>query len=368
MTAISMIRIAGFKPLYWIGKRLIVSRGYTLYWTDEALSAPRVFARLPVPSSWRIKSFSRISERIFRGGIQTAERIDPDHILVTTRTILWRVNLISGEVAMDFMIPDNRRLLFLTALDVDADGTVQLAFGEYFDNPSKVPVRIWTRDRGVRGIWSCSFTFSSGEINHVHNICRGTNSTEWYVLTGDFGGGAGIWRTDASFSFMTPVVRGSQAHRATWLRTHWDGSMTFATDTQLQFNSLRTLTLAQDAATTEELAPTAGSSIYYQFANDGIYFSTAVEPGKPTGSFIRDLFSSEIGEGIRGSDAVIYHFGPTVGMSEIFRARKDIIPLRLGQFGSFMFPSGTCPAGYLAVYAVALRGYDDQCLLFSTPT
>lgn len=360
-----MVKLKGFKPLYWIGNRLIVSRKYSLYWTDKEFSTPQLFAKLPIPISWRIKSATRLSERIFRSGIQTAELINNDFILIVVRSTIWRTNLKTGETVLEFTIPQNKRLLFLTQIKLNGDSESEIAFGEYFDNPKKTPVNLWKRTSGINGNWSIAYTYNEGEINHVHNICPGDNSDEWFVLTGDFKEGAGIWKANKEFKTINPLVRGKQYYRATWLHTSQRGSIIYATDTQIESNYIQIINKSNPINIKKRI-PINGSSIYYQKTlGDTIYFSTAVEPGEPTGNFIADIFSSKRGPGIKSSESVIYSYSTLNGLREITRKSKDWLPLRLGQFGTFMFPGGQCPDDCLIVYASALTKIDNYCIKLS---
>lgn len=359
--------LKNFKPLYWVGKRLILSRGYSLYWSDEALSTPQKFSELPVSFGLRLKSFFRLTERLFRAGIQTAELIDESHLLVVTRSFIWCVNIETGIVSFDFEIPVGRRLLFLTKVFGNNNQAASILFGEYFNNPDKESVRIWRRSCKKNSSWTIVHTFAEGEINHVHNICVGADSSELFVLTGDFGLGAAIWKTDLEFTKLNPVFRGSQDFRATWLRIN-NQSLIYATDSQLIKNHLKVVFELDADSQPLNISPIEGSSIYFQNSANGIYFSTAVEPDEPSGNLLKDLFSREIGFGIRSANSVLYFYNFKGTLTEVFKAAKDIYPFRLGQFGTFMFPGGASPENTLVVQAVALKGIDGNCLLFNIPS
>jgi hypothetical protein len=358
--------LKNFKPLYWVGKRLVLSRGYSLYWSDETLSIPQIFSKLPVSFGLRVKSFFRLTERLFRSGIQTAELIDESHLLVVTRSFIWCVNLQTGSVSLDFEIPFGRRILFLTKV-IDNNNSSCILFGEYFNNPEKKSVHIWRRSCDKNSSWSIVHTFAEGEINHVHNICVGADSSELFVLTGDFGLGAAIWKTDLSFKKLKPVFRGSQDFRATWLRINND-LLIYATDSQLIKNNLKVVFKLGIGSQPLNFSPIEGSSIYFQNSANGVYFSTAVEPDEPSGNLLKDLFSREIGFGIRSANSVLYFYNFKGALTEVFKAAKDFYPFRLGQFGTFMFPGGTSPENILVVQAVALKRIDGNCLLFNVPS
>ena len=47
----------------------------------------------------------------------------------------------------------------------------------------------------------------------------------------------------------------------------------------------------------------------------------------------------------------------------VFSAKKDWMPFYLGQFGTFMFPSGVFPSNCCVAYCVGLSGVEGECIV-----
>ena len=177
-------------------------------------------------------------------------------------------------------------------------------------------------------------------------------------MTGDFGDGAGIWVSNSALIDVVPIVRGKQAYRACWALVRENG-LTYATDTQLEKNSLCKLV---DGHLTR-CETIEGSSIYFGENRTSLYFSTTVEPGEPSGNFLADLFSRKLGHGVLSDKSNIYSLDGENTISLEFQGLKDMLPPRLAQFGSFTFPSGMSSDKDIIAYGVALNSYDGCCIL-----
>lgn len=135
--------------------------------------------------------------------------------------------------------------------------------------------------------------------------------------------------------------------------------MFFATDSQFETNRLRRM----DSEGCYDIATIEGSAIYSAQGPGTIYFSSTVEPGEGSGSLLRDMVERTPGPGIRSNEAVIYAWDGST-LEEVLRAEKDAWPMRLAQFGTFMFPQGPMPPNAFYAYGNAVRGYDDVTLQF----
>ena len=356
-------RLNGMRPLLWLRRSLLLGRGNEIWQTDAGLGSPRLVARIPVARGIEFLSSLRLFARVFRTGLHAAQRVDDRFVLVAARDSIWRVDLSDGSVTLDFTIPDKRRVLFLTRLGDDCGGIAPIAFGEYFDNPERLPVRIWRRRATVEPIWEATHVFPEGCINHVHNICPGQAGRVW-ILTGDFGQSAAIWRCSDDLSSPTVEFGGRQSYRATWLHESANSGLTWATDTQLEPNHLMHASREADGWKVRSVAPIDGSCIYWQKVRDGMVFSSSVEPGEPTGHLLRDVFCRQRGSGILSDDAVLYHYGERSGLRSIARGSKDFWPFRLAQFGCFVLAAGVGPDEVIVCGGQALTGLDGRTLLY----
>jgi hypothetical protein len=362
ITTLNVLKtIKGFKPLLYLDDKVILSKGYSLYIADLNLSNITYLCRLPVSRTFWLLSKVRIFSRILRLGIESGISLDGRFFLVVAKNRIWKIGRDGGSVQIDFIIPKERKALYLTRVSTSVDKFPEVVFGEYFSNPDKLKVKIWKRNATSEPHWNKAYEFLDGEINHVHNIIYINEGNKYIVLTGDFEDAAAIWEFSFDFHTVSKLVGSTQNARACWAIESVN-SLIYATDTHLEPNYLCSL----NNGYINLINKIEGSSIYYGNKIDGVYFSTTVEPGMSTGNILTDVLCRKPGPGIISDSSKIYYLnGNNNKLHEVFSAKKDWMPMRLGQFGSFMFPSGVGGGNGLIVYGVALKGYDDCCLLLN---
>lgn len=349
----------GLLPLVADSCGLICHTQGGLYRVSYDLKQPEFICRLPVSRPvGHLANKLRLVDRILR--------LDPNHATVVDGALylsrqseIWRCDLTTGKISLDFVIPDGRRALEFGCIQ-QADGKTELVFGEYFSNPTRRPVRIWGKSsRSAR--WDVRGEFAAGEIEHVHAVTA--IGERVYVLCGDFEHAASMWISDLNFSSLTPLLRGSQDYRAAWI-AELGGRVFYATDTQLAPNHVYELFVENGVGQTQKLASVGGSSIYSVPGQGCRFFSTTVECGMPSGNFLYDIFETKRGPGILSSKAKIMSIDAHGICEDIFEAEKDALPFRLAQFGTFTFPTGEMPVNTVVAYGAALRGVDGTCLVF----
>jgi len=349
--------LAGYQPVYCQSDGIILFKGRKLYRANHELGDIRPICALPLQTA-AARLPGRLAARIFRVGIDAAAPIQDDWLLIAMRDTLYRVSLTTGECHVDLHIEGGGRVLNLSEIvDPDSGGRT-ICFGDYVTAFDGRPVRLWRRGTAEHAEWQVAATFPAGMVDHVHNIVQ-TPDGAVFVLTGDFGDAAGIWRSNPDLSLLEPIARGNQGVRACWLWQAPNGEIVFATDSQFEANHLRRLS----GGTAQDLAPILGSSIYAYADASRVLFSTTVEPGELTGKRLRDIFERQPGPGIMGQDAAIYAYDGS-DLALIHRARKDSWPMRLAQFGTFRFCNGSAPADRFYAYGVAVERDDGHCLLF----
>lgn len=352
------------RPLLWLDGRLLVAKGYEIWLYKPCEQRLHRVCRIPVTGLTALVARVRPLARILRAGLQTAQRLDERTVLVVARSNIWRIDLESGVVKLDFVVPEGRRLLFLTRLNGEDGSIDSIAFGEYFENPKRLPVRIWKRYPQLESRWEVAHTFPEGSINHVHNLCRGRDGRLW-ILTGDFEHSAAIWLSNSDVVEPALVLSGKQCFRGTWILETETQDLVWATDTQLEPNYVNRARWLGGEWEVENIAPIEGSCIYWQRQRDGVLFSSTVEPSEPTGHRLADLFCRSRGPGILSNDAVLYHYSETKGLIEITRGTKDGWPSRLAQFGCFILPDGTGPQSSVVFSGQALSGLDGRLIVIS---
>jgi hypothetical protein len=347
--------IKGYKPLCYVDNRLLLSSGYDLYLSKNDLSDVTYLTSIPTTTKQKVYSKFRFLSRIFRVGINFSLNLGDGTVLILCRSDVWILNYKTGVIKLDFTIPNSRTALYMTLLN-DSLGK-RVAFGEYFKNLDKKPVNIWVKNLGSNNEsdWSVIYTFDAGQINHVHNIVQTTSDI--YVLTGDFDNSAAIYKM--LNNNLIKIVGGNQSYRSCWL-TEKNNKLIYATDSQFEANNVNVLDI--DGLNMTTISPIEGSSIYYSETENGLFFSSTVEPGELSGNYVKDVLSYDRGEGILSDRAFIYLLGRDLKVSEILVGDKDFYPSRLGQFGTFTFPSGIRDDDDLICFGVGLKKFDNQCI------
>jgi|SaaInlStandDraft_1057018.scaffolds.fasta_scaffold09333_3 hypothetical protein len=350
--------LPGYQPLCYVENKVLLAKNKRLFLCDGNLENIRFLCEFPVSYIEKCAAKFRLLSRIFRLQFRYALNVLDKFVLLVFRNEIWKVNLETCEVTLDFIIPDNRTALYLTLAENKNGHPSRVIFGEYFSNPDKGIVRIWGAELESSLDWQVLHEFEQHEINHIHNIIYDKNNDNLYILTGDFGDGAGIWMSNSALTNVVPIVRGKQVYRACWALIR-DTGLTYATDTQLEENAI--CRLVDGHLTRSETIE--GSSIYFGENRTSLYFSTTVEPGEPSGNFLVDLFSRKLGRGVLSEKANIYSLDGKNSISIEFQGLKDMLPPRLAQFGSFTFPSGVSNNKDIIAYGVALESFDGCCIL-----
>ncbi len=362
MTAIR--RIPGLRPLACMGTQLVVARGLKLYLADADITTLRPLDSLPAGLRERLLGWLPIARRILRIGPTAAVAVNDTQALILNGSHIERLDIASGKLQREFTLPDGKRFLTLhrvAGIPGFADGFYG---GEYWANEhTRAPVAIWFRPLHAPD-WRMIHQFQAGSIDHIHTIVPDVHRGCLWILTGDFGDGAGIWQVHDQFQAVTPILRGEQRYRAAWLYPTAN-ALFYATDSQLEPNHLYRASERAGGWAVDAIAPLEGSSIYSCNAADVVHFSTTVEPGMPTGR-LADLFDRRPGPGIADRYAYLYRFSPQTGLQCLRRAEKDAWPMRLAQFGTFHFCQSASDKGVVYAYGAAIKK-DNNCLLAITP-
>lgn len=350
----------GFRPLAVRENGLVGYENGSLVLVDFDLTLKRTISKIKRRHHLPILfSRFRLIERVFRLG-PSAAAIHDDKLFVAHRDEIVLYDLSTGRSEIDFVVPGGRGILSFGKITLG--GAECLAFGEYFANPSRHAVGIWIK-KNYRGSWVRLASFSDGEIEHVHSIQQIDGRV--LVLSGDFDSAAGIWELNPHNATLSPLCRGRQTYRSCWIHSV-ASTLLFATDTQLEANSLQSLNLFEGAIRSEKLADLPGSSIYSTCDGEKVIFSSAVEPGYDTGFFLRDILETTPGPGIKGNHSTIFIADSAAEVRMVLQARKDWLPMRLAQFGTFLFPAGAFPSDRFFAFGQAVDDWDGCCLAIST--
>ena len=217
-----------------------------------------------------------------------------------------------------------------------------LYFGEYFQNMEKQAVNIYgSEDNGQS--WHIVFTFSEGNINHIHGLFLDPYTSRIWVATGDRENECIIGYTEDEFKTFTEVFRGGQEYRTCQLFFYKD-FIVFGTDTQYEQNVIKKF----DRQTLEitELQKVQGSVIKGGQVGDVAFISTTVEPSEVNTDKWAHLWVTKDG----------------LHWEEKYKAKKDWLPATLFQFGTFEFPQydGIEKLDRLYFSGRALKGLDGK--------
>ena len=217
-----------------------------------------------------------------------------------------------------------------------------LYFGEYYQNMEKQTVNIYgSKDNGLT--WNVVYTFTEGNINHIHGLFFDKFTNYIWVATGDRENECIIGYTEDEFKTFTEVFRGGQEYRTCQLFFYKD-FIVFGTDTQYEQNVIKKF----DRKTLEvtELQKVQGSIIKGGQVGDVAFLSTTVEPSKVNTDKYAHLWVTKDG----------------LHWEERYKVKKDWLPATLFQFGTFEFPQyyGIEKLERLYFSGRALKGLDGK--------
>jgi hypothetical protein len=349
-----------FKPIAVEKRGLIGYSNGALYLASFDLN--KLFKIVDIPSHsirYLLGNSFRTIDRVLRTSPSCAVLFG-NHLYLSRRSEIWKIDILNGRIELDFTIPCERKVLSVSVIE-DKDNCPHLVFGEYFNNPERKPVNVWSKAL-TSNKWRVSYRFEQGEIEHIHSVQQVNKSL--CILAGDFQDAAKLlFFNDFFSSKCSNLLEGSQLYRAVWMKG-LNNVVYYATDSQIDKNFLCSLDSIESKPLVTKVCEIDGSSIYSGSGSDSIFFSTTVECGLPTGNLVHDLLERKRGSGILSDYSCIYEITNNHVDKLEFSFRKDAIPFRLGQFGSIQFPTGTMPDNHIIAYGTALSGYDNRAILF----
>lgn len=350
----------GFKPLVYLGDLLVLSRRNHIYTADLCLNNVTYICSLPSTSFFKkIALKIRLLDRLLRLGMGPAIPLsDNNRFLVCFNSHVFCVDISTGLFSAEFLPSSfpRRPLQMLLMRSKGHEGVVLC--GDYARNSNYFPVNIYRRLPD--GSWTIVFSFSLGEVNHIHGIFEDIDNKCLYILTGDFHHAACIWVSNLDFSDVKPLSRIGQNSRACWVALTGQ-YLCYATDQQELVNSFCSLDLSNNNRFKIHF-PIVGSSIYFSSNHSNpIVFSTTVEPMPTEVLTFGSLFSNKPASGILSNCSCIYSGSLDAGFAIIFKAEKDFLPFNLFQLGSIQFPSGESTiCDYVHFYCTSLIGLDGN--------
>lgn len=356
-------KIRHIRPIcfYKVGDEdyLLCSRGYSLF----QVNCKSLKVSFLCSYYLGVKSFiSRLSllRRVLRLGFSSAILVDKRFIVLSDKNNFYLFDIEKNDISILF---EDMNVVPPLTLNQNQDPS-RFYYGEYVKVGSGIAPSVYSINQNLT--IDRVFTFPAETVDHIHYVYYWESKGVLIILTGDFLKTIGVWIYDLNTSGLKPLYIDGQSSRFCWI--FFENELFFAaTDSQFEPNKLKSLNINAEnmlVLDIKNLSAISGSSIYACEDLNHLYFSTAVEPGMPKGNFIQDMLSRERGSGILDDYSRIYAFSKcnSKPLEEILSAKKDIIPPRLGQFGTFTFPSGQNLSNYLFAYGVAVQDFDD-CLI-----
>lgn len=279
----------------------------------------------------RLLSKVRLFERLLRLSPRTSIRLDEHSFLISYDGKIYRWDVLANDLQVDHAFrKEMNNLLSFTRIEGVQGFDDSIVYGEYFMNPSRLPVAVWQRDQ--KGKWKATYQFE-GNIIHIHAIVPDAVNGCVYILTGDFGDEAAIWVARNNFKEVSPLQKGEQKYRGCVGFATKKGLL-YATDAPTEPNALY---LINSVGETTKIMDMPGPTIYGTEHKGIYYFATSVEPDTNLPTW-RYFLSRKPGPGIKDNYTHVFAGNLESGFKEIAKYKKDVWPLTLFQFANVMFP------------------------------
>ncbi len=209
---------------------------------------------------------------------------------------------------------------------------VEALYGEYKQNENKEPISVYKFDLKE---WKRIYSFPANTIKHIHHIMYDVNRKRYLILTGDSDRETAIWQANDDFSEVSKIIGDKQVYRSCICMPSEKG-LYYATDTPLEENYLCLLT---NDNLLKKIAPIHGPCVFGLIKDETLFFATSVE-GNPKAGKLKYMLSNKLGEGVKDRFVHILSFNEKKGLVELFKLKKDYLPMTLFQFGNASFVDG----------------------------
>jgi hypothetical protein len=351
MKKISVIK--SYKPLFKIEKGLVLSKNEKVY-IENGNKIDYLFS-FPTSLLTKILNKSKLFYRMNRSGVGASIYFNSLSFFSFNRVLYcYDFSLEKLTVELDFI--KGRGPLQFTEIKDMKDFDTGIYYGEYFGNSSRASISIFKRTEN--STWESVYTFKCGEINHIHALIPDPFRGCVWILAGDFEHSAAIYMANNNFETVKLVLGGKQSYRACIAYPVQDGLL-YATDTQIEKNSIRFLRKIKDEWISEKLFNINGPCIYSCELKDYYIFSTSTEPSEKKTGLIKRIMDNEPAEGIiENKSDIVQVTKSNLSYKIIASKKKDIWPYRLFQFGSIMFASNSADSNELYTYNVGSKELD----------
>lgn len=288
-------------------------------------------------SGWRsILSRVILTERLFRFEPRFVTRFRTGDLLVSLQGKLMRVNIKTLKTSIVFSYTRGTKNP-LHFCEYERRGVNEIVFGDYGGHDENGGVGIFRLSQNkVKKIASIPHRM----INHIHRVEFDKYRDIYWVFTGDTDTGSGIWKLNYDGTGLVQFLIGSQQYRACMAYVYEDHIL-YATDSPIDDNHIYKLDLKTKKLHSVYDLP--GPCIYGarlsglgEDFNETVFFATAVEPDS-TLPKLRFRLTYKLGKGIRDRYTHLI-ISDKNGLREIWKSKKDKMPIWLFQFGNIRFP------------------------------
>ncbi len=335
------------------GSSLFYHKG-KLYIGEENGENQIFFAVVPMSRTARLLVRFRLTERLLRLEPRTACCMADGNYLLSCGGGIYCVDMKKNELRKELSLRSGMNNPLSFACYREDTPEEEILFGEYFSNNLQEPVSVYRRKHGQ---WNKVYSFSAGQVYHIHNIVVDDVAERIYILTGDADNESGIWCTDDGFQTVEPLVHGSQQYRSCVAYPNADG-LIYATDTPREQNWLYRLRQKNGEWETIPVCELPGPCIYGTKRNDGWFFATSVE-GDDTLPAFRYRFSRKLGKGVQDRYCHVVFCNSSGQTEEVATFQKDALPMLLFQFGNCTFPDAPVDAPVFCT-PLSVKRYDGK--------
>jgi len=332
--------ILNYKVLYVSKEFIIGSRGYRLFISKDSGASWKYWARLPYDLFFII-ACSRVLSRLFRTEITHLYKVKSGSYFCIAKKGIYR--MLGNNNGMFYKIHDIKR--GSRPLNIALDDDNNLFWGEYFSNSSRKEVHIFASfDNG--NTWKPIFTFPAKSIRHIHGIFYDKVTDRLWCCTGDKDDECRIGYLNKTKSEFVVVLSGNQKYRTTNLFFS-DNNICFATDSPGSKNCF--YRIDRETSEISVLVERIQNSVIHSTHTSKFFaFSTTAEPSELNDS--KNVFLWFSFDGINWKTICSY--------------KKDFLPMKYFQFGTFTFPTYEEHSEFLYVNCRALSKLDRKSLKF----
>lgn len=353
----------GYKPLCFVNENLLVYKEGKLYLMDTEDNSFSYITGFKFSLKEKIISKFRILTRLFRMEPRLAIMKTEKEAYVTFKGKIYSLNLEEKTLKEEhsFKVKMSSPLEMINIQGIKGFKN-QICYGEYpSSNPNKNEISIYSKEENEKE-WKIKYTFPKGKIDHIHSIVSDKYRNRVWILTGDFGTGAGIFYTEDDFRTVEEFLVEKQLYRSCVLFPQENGII-YATDSPDEENSINFIDLTKKEIEIKKIRDLEGSCIYGTQIGDKLIFSTTVEPSTEGNNRYLDLFSYKRGRGIKSWNCELVIGNLFEGFERVTEFKKDIFPMGLFQFGTVVFPKGQNSNQKKYIYGNSLKNIDGRLMI-----